>query len=55
MTINDAEKRILTLFRKMSPRLKKDCIDSIGQNAETGTVVSWLSYRAAKGGKGKGR
>ena len=55
MTIDDAEKRILTLFRKMSPRLKKDCMDSIGQIAKTGRVVSGLSDCAAKGGKGKGR
>jgi transcriptional regulator with XRE-family HTH domain len=55
MTIDYAEKRILTLFRKMSPRLKKDCMDSIGQIAETGRVVSRLSDRVGKGSKGKGR
>ena len=55
MTINDAEKTILTLFRKMSSRLKKDCMDSIGQVAETGRVVSGLSDSAGKEGKGKGR
>ena len=49
MTIDDAEKRILTLFRKMPPRLKKDCMDSIGQIVETGRVVSRLSDRAGKG------
>ena len=53
MTINDAEKRILTLFRKMPPRLKKDCMDSICQIAETGKVVSRLSDRVEKGSKGK--
>jgi len=53
MTIDDAEKRILTLFRKMPPRLKKDCMDSIGQIIETGRVVSRLSDRAGKGRKGK--
>jgi transcriptional regulator with XRE-family HTH domain len=53
MTIDDAEKRILTLFRKMPPRLKKDCMDSIGQIVETGRVVSRLSDRAGKGRKGK--
>jgi transcriptional regulator with XRE-family HTH domain len=55
MTIDDAEKRILTLFRKMSPSLKNDCIDSIGQIAETGRVVSELSDWGGKGSKGKGR
>ena len=53
MTIDDAEKRILTLFRKMPPRLKKDCMDSVGQIVETGRVVSRLSDRAGKGRKGK--
>jgi transcriptional regulator with XRE-family HTH domain len=53
MTVDDSEKRILTLFRKMPPRLKKDCMDSIGQIVETGRVVSRLSDRAGKGRKGK--
>jgi transcriptional regulator with XRE-family HTH domain len=53
MTIDDAEKRILTLFRKMPPRLKKDCMDSVGQIVETGRVVSRLSDRAGKGRVGK--
>ena len=48
MTVDDAEKRILTLFRKMPPRLKKDCMDSIGQIAETGRVVFGLSDRGVK-------
>ena len=49
MTIDDAEKRILTLFRKMPPRMKKDCMDSMSQIVETGQVVSRLSERAGKG------
>jgi transcriptional regulator with XRE-family HTH domain len=49
MTIDDDEKRILTLFRKMPPLLKKDCMDSIGQIVETGRVVSRLSDRRVKG------
>jgi transcriptional regulator with XRE-family HTH domain len=53
MTIDDAEKRILTLFRKMPPLLKKDFMGSIGHIAETGRVVSRLSDRAGKGSKGK--
>jgi transcriptional regulator with XRE-family HTH domain len=53
MTVDDAEKRILTLFRKMPPRLKKDCMDSIGQIAETGRVVIRLSDGIGKGFKGK--
>ena len=53
MTIDDTEKRILTLFRKMQPSLKKDCMDSIDQIVETGRVVSRLSDSAGKGRKGK--
>jgi transcriptional regulator with XRE-family HTH domain len=53
ITIDNAEKRILTLFRKMSPRLKKDCIDSIGQIADTGKLVCGLSDLGDKGSKGK--
>jgi transcriptional regulator with XRE-family HTH domain len=53
MTIDDAEKRILTLFRKMPPRLKKDCMDSIDQIADTGRVVSRLSDMANKRYKDK--
>ena len=53
MTIDDAEKRILTLFRKMPQRLKKDCMDSVGQIVETGRVISRLSDRAGKGRKSK--
>ena len=53
MAIDDAEKRILTLFRKMPQRLKKDCMDSVGQIVETGRVISRLSDRAGKGRKSK--
>ena len=53
MTIDDAEKRILILFRKMPQRLKKDCMDSVDQIVETGRVISRLSDRAGKGRKSK--
>jgi hypothetical protein len=53
MTIDDAEKRVLTLFRKMPPRLKKGCMDEIVEIAETGRVVSRLLDRMEKGRKGK--
>ena len=55
MTIDDSEKRILTLFRKMPTSLKKDCMDSIGQIAETGRVGCGLSDWVGKGSKGNGR
>ena len=53
MAIDDAEKRILILFRKMPQRLKKDCMDSVDQIVETGRVISRLSDRAGKGRKSK--
>ena len=49
MTINDVEKRLLTLFRKMPTGLKKDCINSISQTVETGQVVTHFSVRIGKG------
>lgn len=49
MTINDAERRILTLFRKMLLRLKKDCMESMAQIVETGKVVNRLSEKADRG------
>ena len=45
ITVDDSEKRILTLFRKMSSGLKKDCIDSLEQIVVTGRVVSRLSEK----------
>ena len=45
MTINDAEKRLLTLFRKMPTGLKKDCIDSMSR----GQLLTRFSIRAGKG------
>jgi hypothetical protein len=48
MTIDNAEKRILTLFRKMPQGLKKDCIDLVGQIGEMGRVISRLSDRPGK-------
>ena len=50
MATNDAEKRLLTLFRKMPTGLKKDCIDSINQTVEPGPVVPRISVSAGKGG-----
>lgn len=45
MTINDPEKRLLTLFRKMTPRLKKDLTESMNQIVETGVVINRLSEK----------
>ncbi len=52
VTVDDIEKRILTLFRKMPSGLKKDCIDSLEQIVLTGKVVSRLSERVAIRRKG---
>ena len=41
MTINDSEKRLLTIFRKMSPRFKKDLTETMSQIVETGMAVSY--------------
>ena len=48
ITIDDAEKRILSLFRKMSPSLKNDCVDSMGKIVETGKMESRFSDRDRK-------
>ncbi|MFL2948080.1 MAG: helix-turn-helix domain-containing protein [Nitrospinales bacterium] len=52
ITVDDSEKRILTLFRKMSSGLKKDCIDSLEQIVVTGKVVSRLSEKVGIRRKG---
>ncbi len=53
MTVDDHEKRMLTLFRKMPPRLQKDCLDSMDQVVETGKIVNRLSDKAGKGRGGR--
>jgi len=52
ITVDDIERRILTLFRKMPSGLKKDCIDSLEQIVVTGRVVSRLSEKAGIRHKG---
>ena len=52
ITVDDVERRILTLFRKMPSGLKKDCIDSLEQIVVTGRVVSRLSEKAGIWRKG---
>ena len=49
ITMNDAEKRLLTIFRKMPTGLKKDCINSISQTVKTGQAVPRFSVRVEKG------
>ena len=42
MTINNGEKRLLTLYRKMSHSLKKDLMLSMTQIVKTGMVINRL-------------
>ena len=46
ITVDDVERRILTLFRKMPSGLKKDCIDSLEQIVVSGRVSARLSEKA---------
>ena len=51
MTINDSEKRLLTIFRKMSLRFKKDLTESMNQIVETGKAINRLSEKNNRRGK----
>ena len=53
MTINDSEKHLLTIFSKMSPRFKKDLIESMYQTVETGRLINRLSEKTNRGKKAK--
>ena len=52
ITVDDVEKRILTLFRKMPSGLKKDCIDSLEKIVVSGRVSARLSEKAGIWRKG---
>ena len=53
MTINDSEKSLLTIFRKISPRFKKDLTESMNQTVETGRLINRLSEKNNRGKKVK--
>ena len=53
LTLDDIERRILTLFRKMSPRFQKDCLSNLGQIAELGKASYKLSYKVEKSQRGR--
>jgi hypothetical protein len=53
ITLDDIERRILTLFRKMSPRFQKDCLSNLGQIAELGKASYKLFYKVEKGQRGR--
>jgi transcriptional regulator with XRE-family HTH domain len=55
ITLEDTERKILTLFRKMSPKFQKDCLSSLGQIAELGKTSYKLSYKAEDGQRGKSK
>ena len=46
MTINDSEKCLLILYRKMPPRLKKELTESMNQIVETGVVANRLPEKS---------
>jgi len=52
MTINDSEKWLLTLYRKMPLRFKKDLMESMNQIVETGVIANQLSEKPNKRVKG---
>ncbi len=52
ITLDGDERKILTFFRKMAPRLQKDCLSSLGQIAESGKTTSKLLDKAGKGQRG---
>ena len=49
ITLDDIERRVLTLFRKMSRRFQKDYLSNLGQIAELGKASYKLSYKVEKG------
>ena len=53
MTINDSEKHLLTIFRKMPPRFKKDLTESMNQTVATGKVINKRSEKTNRGEKVK--
>jgi transcriptional regulator with XRE-family HTH domain len=54
ITLEEAERKILTLFRKMSPQFQKDCLSNLSKIAELGKTAYKLSYQAEKGQQLKG-
>lgn len=48
MTIDDSEKKLVTLFRKMTPEMQKLCLDHLGKTLETGKVNPLILGRGGK-------
>ena len=52
-TVDDNERKGLTLFRKMSPRFQKDCLFGLGQIVESGNASSKFLGKEGKRRYGK--
>ena len=49
ITLEDTERKILALYRKMSPKSQKDCMSSLGKIVELGKFSYKKSLKAEKG------
>jgi transcriptional regulator with XRE-family HTH domain len=54
ITLEDTERKILTLFRKMAPSFQKDCLSNLGQIVELGKASYKISHKAEKEKRIKG-
>ena len=52
ITLDDYERKMLPLFRKMAPRLQKDCLSTLGKIAESGKTTSTLLDKSEQGQRG---
>jgi len=55
ITLEDTERKMLTLFRKMSPQFQKDCLSNLGKIAELGKASYKSSHKAGKGQLGRSK
>ena len=55
ITLEDTERKILTLFRKMSPQFQKDCLFNLDQIVELGKTSYKSSYKAEIGQQGRSK
>ena len=53
ITLEDTEKQMLTLFRKMSPQFQKDCLSNLVKIAELGKASYKSSHKVGKGQPGR--
>jgi len=55
ITLENAERKILTLFRKMSPQFQKNCMSNLGKLVELGKVSYKSSKQTHKGLSARGK